>query len=133
MASTAPEPRDRDGSVRMDVTSIAAACADLDRTLHAERERQYPAWVYRAISAAIDDACFEVEEVNLGGGGDCPPQAWAVIRYLLLLAGERVVRPSSSFEAHDVLFRLSELLLGRGCAIDPESGATVAPLRGYAA
>jgi hypothetical protein len=117
----------------MDVTSIASACADVERTLRDEAERRYPGRLYRAISAAIDEACFEVEEVIVAGGGECPARAGALIEYLLLLAGGPIRWPSSSAEALDVLFDLAGALLGRGCQIDPDCGAVLGRARGYAA
>jgi hypothetical protein len=117
----------------MDATSIASACADVERAMRREAERQYPERLYRAISAAIDEACFEVEEVNLGGGGECPARVGALIEYLQLLAGVPVERPGTSIDALDVLFDLSARLLGRGRQIGPEPGAVPGRAQGRAA
>lgn len=102
----------------MDVTSIAAACADLRRAEHAERERKYPERLYRAVSRAIDQACVQVEAINLNGGGGCPSGVGPLVEYLQLLAGEPVARPSTSVEALATLFQLGEVLLGRGVDVD---------------
>ncbi len=95
------------------VTSVALACAALERAEREEQERRYPARLYRALSRAIDEACEEVELVNLAGGGACPGRAGALIEYLQLLAGEPVAKPETSVQAHEVLFHLAAVLLGR--------------------
>jgi hypothetical protein len=117
----------------MDVTSIAAARAEVERAKRAELARRYPERLYRALGTAIDAACLEVEEVILAGGGECPGRAGALIEYLLLLAGAPVERPGTSAEALEVLFQLSATVLGRGCQIDPGSGAVSDRVRGSAA
>lgn len=94
------------------VTSITDACEELERVLSAELERKADEREYRTVRWAIDDACERVERVNLAGGGPCPSEVGALIEYLQLLAGEPVVRPVTSLQAHSVLFRLASLLLG---------------------
>ncbi len=95
-----------------DVTSIADACAEMERVERAERERRYPSRVYRSLRRAIDQACEEVELVNLAAGGGCPRGVAALIERLQLLAGEAVQLPETSAEAHKALFDLASAVLG---------------------
>jgi hypothetical protein len=87
--------------------------ADIDRVQLAERRRTYPERLHRRVSSAIDRACDQVERVNLAGGGECPSAVGTVIAQLQRLAGEEIVRPTTSGEAHEELLRLSTVLLGR--------------------
>jgi hypothetical protein len=100
------------------MSSIAAACADLERAARTELERTYPERLYRAVRDAIDEACDEVELVNLAGGGDCPRRVAGLIEYLQRLAREPVALPGTSVEAEDVLFHLSDALLGHADDLD---------------
>ncbi len=79
----------------------------------AECERTYPDRLYRSLSGQIDEACDQVERVNLAGGDGCPKRVGAFVEYLQLLAGEHVAGPDTSGHALDELFRLSSVLLGR--------------------
>jgi hypothetical protein len=98
---------------------FAAALDELEGAARATCERTYPERLYRALRAAIDEACGECELANLAGGGECPRQVTALIGYLLLLAGtanparwSEVGRPGSSQQALDLLFELADALLG---------------------
>jgi hypothetical protein len=86
---------------------------DISRGLVNEHRRRYDERVYRRVSSAIDRACDEVERVNLAGGGECPPAVCALVAQLQRMAGEPVGTPSTSLKAHEELFRLSSVLLGR--------------------
>jgi hypothetical protein len=96
----------------IEVSSIVSACADLERAQRSEHERKYPVRRRRAFRYVIDEACHQVEQVNLAGGGACPHRVAHLIEYLRLLAGEPGERPSTSLEAHDALFHLAVALLG---------------------
>ena len=92
---------------------FAGASADIARAYREERERTYPDRVYRQVSEAIDRACDQVELVNLAGGGECPAAVAVVLAQLQRLAGEPAFCQPTSWEAHEELFRLSSVLLGR--------------------
>jgi hypothetical protein len=94
------------------MSSIAAASADMERDARVHLERTYPERLYRAVRSAIDEACEELELVNLAGGGECPPRVAAVIRYLVQLAGKPVELPDTCQQALDLLFDLACHLLG---------------------
>jgi hypothetical protein len=79
----------------------------------AEHERTYPDRLYRLLSRQIDQACDHVELVNLAGGGACPDEVGRFVEQLQRQAGEPTDRPRTSAQAHDQLFRLSSVLLGR--------------------
>jgi hypothetical protein len=96
--------------------SLAPIVDTFEAVEHAERveqERRYPDRLYRLLSRQIDQACDQVERVNLAGGGSCPDDVRAFVGYLQLQAGEAANRPRTSAHAHDELFRLSSVLLGR--------------------
>ena len=93
--------------------SIAGTFADMVRAELAERERTYPDRLFRSVSRAIDNACDQVELVNLAGGGPCPQRVSSLLAQLQTMAGEPVSGPLTSIEAHDELMRLSCVLLGR--------------------
>jgi hypothetical protein len=92
---------------------IAEAVEDAMQTNHAASERAYPDRLYRLLSRQIDQACDRVELVNLGGGSACPDDVARFVGYLQQQAGELVVSPRTSTQAHDELMRLSCVLLGR--------------------
>jgi hypothetical protein len=79
----------------------------------AEHERTYPDRLYQLLSRQIDQACDEVERVNLAGGGPCPDEVGRFVEQLQRQAGGPTDRPRTSAQAHDELFRLSSVLLGR--------------------
>ncbi len=99
---------------------IARAAARIDRardemaraSVH-QRERTYPDRIYRYISRQIDRACEAVEQVNLAGGRECPEDVGRFIMQLQVQAGEAPRSPRRATAAHDELFRLSSVLLGR--------------------
>ncbi len=95
-----------------DVASIADACAEMERVERGERERSYPGRLYRSLRRAIDQACEEVELVNLAAGGDRPRGAAALIERLQPITGEAVQRPETSDAAQQALFHLASALLG---------------------
>ncbi len=97
----------------MSVGRYAGAIAQMQATALAESERTYPDRLYRSLSGHIDEACDQVERVNIAGGGECPKPVGAFVEYLQLLAGEPAVGPGTSGQALDELFRLSSVLLGR--------------------
>jgi hypothetical protein len=94
------------------MSSIAAACADMERDARAHLVRSYPERLYRAVRSAIDEACDELELVNHAGGGECPPRVAALIRYLLQLTGKPVEPPDTSQQALDLLFDLADKVVG---------------------
>jgi hypothetical protein len=115
----------------MSAARYADTVADTQRVGRAEHERSYPERLYRSLSLAIDQACDQVEHVNLRGGGACPAAVGGFIEYLQLLAGEPGARPGTSAAAHEELFRLSSVLLGRPQADDePEPEADVEAVMG---
>jgi hypothetical protein len=92
---------------------IADAFQDTRRAAQVAREVAYPDRLYRLLSRQIDQACDQVELVNLAGGLDCPADVANYIEQLQRQAGEATDRPRTTVQAHDELFRLSCVLLGR--------------------
>lgn len=92
---------------------IDGAHAEIARVGREQRGRTYPDRLYRCISRQIDRACEEVERVNLDGGNLCPPEVNAFVVQLQRQAGEPEAPPRTTMQAHDELFRLSSVLLGR--------------------
>lgn len=92
---------------------IADAYQDTMRATLEAREVAYPDRLYRLLSRQIDQACDQVELVNLAGGLDCPSEVGAFVAQLQRQAGEMADRPLTTTKAHDELFRLSCVLLGR--------------------
>jgi hypothetical protein len=84
----------------------------------AQRARTYPDRLYRRVSELIDHACDQVERVNEAGDDQCPPAAGAILVHLQRLAGEPTAAPDTSRAAHDELFRLSSVLLGRPLEVE---------------
>ncbi len=80
--------------------------------LHAS-ERTHPGRLYRCISRQIDQACEAVERTNLDGGVLCPAEVKTFVMQLQRRAGEPAAPPHTTVQAHDELFRLSSVLLGR--------------------
>jgi len=92
---------------------IDGAHAEIARVQRRQRHRTYPDRLFRCISRQIDRACDEVECVNLNGGKLCPPGVNAFVVQLQRQACEAVAPPRTTLQAHDELFRLSSVLLGR--------------------
>jgi hypothetical protein len=105
---------------------IGRASAEMVRARRDHLERTYSDRLHRRVSNAIDTACDQVELVNLAGGGDVPPAVRVVLAQLQRLAGERTSSPATSWEAHEELFRLSCVLLGRP-EVDAEDEACFEP------
>jgi hypothetical protein len=97
----------------MSLTAITDTVLDMVRAERVVQERQFPEREYRRVSRLIDQACERVERVNLAGGRDCPADVSTFVAQLQRQADEPVRRPRTSIEAHDELFRLSCVLLGR--------------------
>jgi hypothetical protein len=93
--------------------AIADTFADFERMQRDGQERTYPERLYRRISRQIDDACDRVELENLAGGTECPAEVGAFLAQLHRQAGELMHAPRTTMQAHDELFRLSCVLLGR--------------------
>jgi len=93
--------------------AIADTFEDFERMQRAEHKRTYPERLYRLISRQIDQACDQVELANLAGGMECPADVARFVEQLQRQAGEEPVAPRTTTKAHDELFRLSSVLLGR--------------------
>ncbi len=94
-------------------TRIDRAHADIASAHWQGWERLYPERLYRYISRQIDQACDAVEHVNLDGGVLCPAEVRTFVMQLQRQAGEPPAPPHTTMQAHDELFRLSSVLLGR--------------------
>ena len=95
------------------VTRIDRAHADIATARSQRWERVYPERLYRHISRQIDRACDAVERTNLDGGVLCPAEVRTFVMQLQRQAGEPAGSPHTTTQAHDELFRLSSVLLGR--------------------
>ncbi len=92
---------------------VGRAHADMASAQLHERDRMYPDRLYRYISRQIDQACEAVERTNLDGGVLCPTEVKTFVMQLQRQAGEPAAPPHTTMQAHDELFRLSSVLLGR--------------------
>ena len=97
----------------MSEVRIERAHADIAGARLQGSERTCPDRLYRHISRQIDQACDAVERTNLDGGVLCPAEVKTFVMQLQHQAGEPAAPPHTTMQAHDELFRLSSVLLGR--------------------